>query len=93
MLLTALAIGSAVLGPIFQVAVTNSYLVTRLDEAPNELTGLSWRFQPDRQLTGAVDQAVRRAGEAASRRGRRAASAPPRPCSRASASTRSAAPR
>ena len=65
-LLTALAIGSAVLGPIFQVAVTNSYLVTRLDEAPNELTGLSWRFQPDHQLTGAVDQAVRRAGEAAS---------------------------
>lgn len=71
-LLTALAIGSAVLGPIFQVAVTNSYLVTRLDEAPNELTGLSWRFQPDQQLTGDVDQAVRRAGEAA----RRAASGP-----------------
>ena len=64
-LLTALAIGSAVLGPIFQVAVTNSYLVTRLDEAPNELTGLSWRFQPDNQLAGDVDQAVRRAGEAA----------------------------
>ncbi len=64
-LLTALAIGSAVLGPIFQVAVTNSYLVTRLDEAPNELTGLSWRFQPDRGLAGDVDQAVSRAGQAA----------------------------
>ena len=64
-LLTALAIGSAVLGPIFQVAVTNSYLVTRLDEAPNELTGLSWRFQPGSQLDHDVDQAVRRAGEAA----------------------------
>ena len=64
-LLTALAIGSAVLGPIFQVAVTNSYLVTRLDEAPNELTGLSWRFQPGSQLDRDVDQAVRRAGEAA----------------------------
>lgn len=45
-LLTALAIGSAVLGPVFQVAVTNSYLVTRLSEAPNQLTGLSWDFQP-----------------------------------------------
>ena len=33
-LLTALAIGSAVLGPVFQVAVTNSYVVTRLEEAP-----------------------------------------------------------
>lgn len=45
-LLTALAVGSAVLAPIFQSAVTNSYLVTRLNEAPNELTGLSWVFQP-----------------------------------------------
>ncbi len=45
-LLTALAIGSAVLGPIFQEAVTNSYLVTRLNEAPNQLTGLSWVYQP-----------------------------------------------
>ena len=64
-LLTALAIGSAVLGPIFQVAVTNSYLVTRLGEAPNELTGLSWRFRPAHELDGQVDEAVRRAGEAA----------------------------
>lgn len=45
-LLTSLAIGSAVLGPIFQEAVTNSYLVTRLNEAPNQLTGLSWVYQP-----------------------------------------------
>ncbi len=45
-LLTALAIGAAVLGPIFQVAVTNSYYVTRLEEAPNPLTGLTWHYQP-----------------------------------------------
>jgi putative ABC transport system permease protein len=45
-LLTALALGSAVLGPIFQVAVTNSYLVTRLDDASNRLTGLSWDLEP-----------------------------------------------
>ena len=44
-LLTALAIGAAVLGPIFQVAVTNSYYVTRLEEAPNPLTGLTWHYQ------------------------------------------------
>lgn len=43
-LLTGLAIGSAVLGPIFQEAVTNSYLVTRLNEAPNTLTGLTWVY-------------------------------------------------
>lgn len=45
-LLTSLAIGSAVLGPVFQEAVTNSYLVTRLNEAPNTLTGLTWVYQP-----------------------------------------------
>jgi hypothetical protein len=54
-LLTALAVGSAVLGPIFQSAVTNSYLVTRLNEAPNNLTGLSWVFQPDGPRATATD--------------------------------------
>lgn len=48
-LLLALAIGSAVLGPVFQAAVTSSYLVTRLDEAPNRLTGLSWTYTPGDQ--------------------------------------------
>ena len=51
-LLTALAIGAAVLGPIFQVAVTNSFFVTRLEEAPNPLTGLTWRYQPDDAYPG-----------------------------------------
>jgi hypothetical protein len=45
-LLTALAIGSALLGPVYQVAVTGSFLVTRLDDAANNQTGLSWRFEP-----------------------------------------------
>ncbi|MDR7253208.1 hypothetical protein J2X46_002193 [Nocardioides sp. BE266] len=56
-LLTALAIGSAVLGPVFSEAVTNSYVVTRLQETPQGLTGLSRIFTPD---TGtALDQARR----------------------------------
>jgi hypothetical protein len=46
-LLTALAVASAVLGPIFAAAVTNSYVVTRLREAPPALTGLSRVFTPD----------------------------------------------
>lgn len=61
-LLTTLAIGSAVLGPIFQVAVTNSYLVTRLNQAPNQLTGLSWDFTPDNNL--GADRAQMAAGAA-----------------------------
>ncbi len=46
-LLTALAIGSAVLGPVFSQAVTNSYVVTRLQETPAGLTGVSRVFTPD----------------------------------------------
>lgn len=46
-LLTALAVGSAVLGPAFQSAVTSSFLVTRLDDAPDNLTGLSWVWTPE----------------------------------------------
>ena len=46
-LLTALAIGSAVLGPVFSAAVTNSYVVTRLQETAPGLTGLSRVFTPD----------------------------------------------
>lgn len=46
-LLAALAIGSAVLGPIFAEAVTNSYVVTRLQETAPGLTGTSRVFTPD----------------------------------------------
>lgn len=59
-LLTALAVASAVLGPIFAAAVTNSYVVTRLREAPPALTGLSRVFTPDSATSSgdAVAQAV-----------------------------------
>jgi putative ABC transport system permease protein len=60
-LLTALAIGAAVLGPIFQVAVTNSYYVTRLEEAPNPLTGLTWHYQPETTYDGTAAAARERA--------------------------------
>lgn len=59
-LLTALAVASAVLGPIFAEAVTNSYVVTRLREAPPSLTGLSRVFTPASPSTD-IDQAVRQA--------------------------------
>ncbi|WP_378524548.1 hypothetical protein, partial [Nocardioides sp. GCM10027113] len=67
LLLTAMAIGSAVLGPVFQSAVTSSYLVTRLGEAPNPLTGLAWTYQPGAGATPARAEAaaVEAASEAA----------------------------
>ena len=60
-LLTALAIGAAVLGPSFQLAVTNSYYVTRLEEAPNPLTGLTWNYQPEATYDGPAAAARDRA--------------------------------
>ncbi len=45
LLLTVLAVASAVLGPSFATAVTNSLVVTRLAEARPQLTGLSWEYQ------------------------------------------------
>ncbi len=63
-LLTALAIGSAVLGPVFSEAVTNSYVVTRLQETPAGLTGLSRVFTPD---AGSSLEEAERAATTASR--------------------------
>jgi hypothetical protein len=45
-LLTTLAVGSAVVGPMFANGVTRSYVVTRLDEAPPELASTGWLFAP-----------------------------------------------
>ncbi|PUA81284.1 FtsX-like permease family protein [Nocardioides currus] len=58
--LAAMALGSAVLGPIFAEAVTNSYVVTRLQEAPAASTGLARTFTPDGAVepAEAIDQAV-----------------------------------
>ena len=61
-LLTALAIGSAVLGPVFSEAVTNSYVVTRLQETAPGLTGLSRVFTPD--SGSSLDQAEQDAAAA-----------------------------
>lgn len=59
-LLTALALGSAVLGPSFQVAVTNSYAITRLAQAPVAATGISRVWTPDSagDPTAAAQQAA-----------------------------------
>lgn len=64
-LLVAMAVGSAVLGPQFALAVTNSFLITRLDEAPAQLTALSWVYTADADAdvdaTAATQAAVRAA--------------------------------
>lgn len=46
-LLIAAALGSAVLGPMFQQAVGSSYALSRVDEEPNTATGFSLVFTPD----------------------------------------------
>ena len=63
-LLIALAVGAAVLGPIFSVAVTHSYVVTRLSDAPARLTGTSWVFTPDPSDLAGRGQAVALATQA-----------------------------
>lgn len=45
--LVALAVGSAAVGPLFSEAVTNSFLVTRLREAPPPEVGASFSYRPD----------------------------------------------
>ncbi len=64
-LLIALAIGSAVLGPVFQVAVTNSYVVTRLNDALPRSTGLSRLLEPAPEFEGGPAEGARVAAEAA----------------------------
>lgn len=58
LLLLSLALGSALLGPSFQDAVTRSFVVTRLNDAPNQQTGISWLYQ------GHADSPARQADEA-----------------------------
>lgn len=62
-LLCALAIGSAVLAPIFSSAVVSSYGVTRLAEAPDNLTGLTFDLQPTRGAAGDVATLRERAAD------------------------------
>lgn len=66
LLLTALAVGAAVLGPIFAEAVTSSYVSARLNAAPPLLTGVGWRLDaptaaaPQDALAGAEEEAASR---------------------------------
>lgn len=55
LVLLVLAIGSAVLGPAFAVAVSNGYAVTTLSEERNALTGRTWEFRPDGSSTDPAD--------------------------------------
>jgi putative ABC transport system permease protein len=57
-LLIVLAIGSAVLGPVFQVAVTKSYVVTRLNDAPPAATGVSRELVPEPDFQGGPEAGV-----------------------------------
>jgi hypothetical protein len=68
-LLTALAVASAVLGPIFAEAVTNSYAVTRLREASPALTGLSRVFVPSSPTSAAEAARAAAAGSDSLNRG------------------------
>ncbi|MFN8196096.1 MAG: FtsX-like permease family protein [Nocardioidaceae bacterium] len=54
--LTALAVASAMLGPMFASGVTRSYLVSRLEDAPAGLTSTAWFFTPDRLGVPAPEQ-------------------------------------
>lgn len=58
LLLLSLAIGSALLGPSFQEAVTRSFVVLRLNDAPNTETGLSWLYRAE-SAESATDAAER----------------------------------
>ena len=50
-LLAAISVSAAVLGPMYQAGAASSYLVTRLQTEPNFLTGLVFDYQPGRGQT------------------------------------------
>ena len=61
LLLTAVAVASAVLGPAYQTAATQSFLVTRLTEAPPVSTGASITWIPSGTPFADLEQALRQA--------------------------------
>lgn len=63
--LSVLALAGAVLGPIFALVVTNSYLISRLNQSPATLTGLTWTFRPAAGFVGGPMAGLRRATELA----------------------------
>ncbi|MEI2714959.1 MAG: FtsX-like permease family protein [Nocardioides sp.] len=58
-LLVALAIASAIIGPVFQVAATKSYVVSRINSAPPQSTGLARTYAPLPSFAGGRDQATK----------------------------------
>ena len=59
--LSTVAVASAVLGPSYSAAASQSFLVTRLSEAPAVSTGASFTWRPIGRAAGDVQQALREA--------------------------------
>jgi putative ABC transport system permease protein len=70
LLLTTIAIASAVVGPSYQGTAANSFVITQLNAQPLINTGLTYDYRPadgetiDSAVTAAVDEAGRESGTA-----------------------------
>jgi putative ABC transport system permease protein len=67
LVMMVLAVAGTVVGPVLQQAATTSYTLTRVDDAPDPLTALTWTVSPGRQrdLDRLVADAVAATGQAA----------------------------
>jgi putative ABC transport system permease protein len=68
-LLALVGVASAVVGPMYLRAATNSLLVTRLEAAPTAEAGLTWRFDPSAETAADPRAAMRAAVDAADQHG------------------------
>ncbi len=70
LLLTAIAIASAVVGPSYQLNAANSFVIAQLEAEPLINTGLTYDYQradhesPDRAISTALDETARESGVA-----------------------------
>ncbi|GAA5151290.1 hypothetical protein GCM10023340_29920 [Nocardioides marinquilinus] len=66
LVMMVLAVAGTVVGPVLQQAATTSYTLTRVDDAPDPQTALTWTVSSGRQrdLDRLVDDAVAATGEA-----------------------------
>ena len=70
LLLTVIAIASAVVGPSYQLNAANSFVIAQLGAQPLINTGLTFDYQPadhespDRAITTALDETARESGRA-----------------------------
>ncbi|MBA3232839.1 MAG: FtsX-like permease family protein [Propionibacteriales bacterium] len=64
LVLTAVAVASAVLGPAYQSSATRSFLVTRLQQLSVVSAGVTITLSPSKALAGDVDSAQHRAAAA-----------------------------